>query len=177
MARRIPDEATIDTLLSEASSRNISDLCDLRDGVHLMKAAEFGFDIFSLDRKISTHKSHFCISLEGFDRMRESEDLTELKKHRFVEISVDFVWMPCSYLYDTVLTKSFFSTTLPILSTVLEDYARLYFPATKPLFERLVHSWQSLSDSFILRFIRHDQLEDSCLYRATLALPMKQFGK
>ena len=85
--------------------------------------------------------------------------------------------MPCSYLYDTVLTKSFFTTTLPILSTVLEDHGRLYFPATKSLFERLVHSWQSLSDCFILRFVRHDQLEESILYRATLALPMQQFGK
>jgi hypothetical protein len=41
--------------------------------------------------------------------------LNGLKKHRFTEISVDFVWMPEVYLHDTVLRDTFFSVSLPIL--------------------------------------------------------------
>jgi hypothetical protein len=177
MSRKIPNNATVQSLLKMTEGMHKSDLCDLRDGARLIKAAEFGFNIFSLDRKYSCDKRHFSLSLEGFDRERDSVVIKELKAHIFTEITVDFVWMPATYLYDTVLTKTFFSRTLHILAEVLEDHGRLYFPATKLLFERLVQFWPSLRDLFILRFIRHDQLEESCLYRATVAVPMHLLGK
>jgi hypothetical protein len=177
MSRKIPPDATIHSLLLKADGMHRSDLCDVRDGARLLKAAEYGFEVYSLDRKESSHPSHFSISLEGFDRQSNGAAVTKLRQHVFMEISVDFVWMPGSYLYDTVLTKSFFSSTLPFLAGTLEDHGRLYFPATKPLFERTVQFWPSLCDLFILRFIRQDQLEESCLYRATMALPMERLGK
>jgi hypothetical protein len=178
MSRKIPPDSTIHSLLLKADGMHQSDLCDLRDGARLIKAAEYGFEVYSLDRKESSHPSHFSMSLEGFDRQSDGASVTKLRQHVFMEISVDFVWMPGSYLYDTVLTKSFFSTSLPFLAGTLEDHGRLYFPATKPLFERIVQFWwSSLCDLYILRFIRHDQLEESCLYRATVALPMERLGK
>ena len=85
--------------------------------------------------------------------------------------------MPTTYLSDTVLTATFYSSMLPYFSNILEDFGRVYLPATIHGFLEIVRNWSTLSKLYLLRFLRDDQLEESTLFRATKSLPLERFGK
>jgi hypothetical protein len=141
----------------------------------MLKAMDFSIgNAYSLDRKPSSSKKHFCMDLSTHE---QCYDLERLRALSFTEISVDFVWMPTAYLSETVLSPSFYSTTLPFFSKILSDFGRIYLPATQTIFGRISKNWKQLSTLFILRYIREDQVEESTLYRATRSLPMMQLGK
>jgi hypothetical protein len=164
-------EQELCTMADKTSHQN---MCPLRDAARILKARQFGFDVYSLDRKDSASPKHFCMSLEAYER---SPNFELLKNHLFSEISIDFVWMPVTYLSDTVLRSNFYSSMLPFFATILEDYGRIYVPATIDSFSQIVQNWPVLSKTYLLRYLRDDQLEESTLFRATKCLPLERFGK
>jgi hypothetical protein len=106
-----------------------------------------------------------------------SPDLHRLREHSFAEISLDFVWMPQAYIFDTVLKEPFYSKTLPFLSELLINFRRLYIPATLHVFEGIAQNWRSLLSLYLLRYIREDQVDKCTIFQATMGLPMAQLGK
>ena len=175
MAWVMADDVTLPDLLVEANTKQNWALCPYRDAARMLKASEFGFDdIFSLDRKVSPSLKHFVMDLSCHER---SADFERLRTHRFVEISLDFVWMPTAYISETVLKEPFYSSMLLFLSDILEDLGCIYIPAHLEVFRGIARNWKALSDVFLLRYIREDQVEESALFRATLAVPMEKLGK
>lgn len=168
MAWQVNDDLTLAEILSEAKTKNQSDVRRHRDAARMMKTLEFGFDnVFCLDRKPSKSHRHFCMDVSAFER---SDDLQRLRRRSYSEISLD-------YLSDIVLGPAFYSTTLPFFYEILTESGRIYVPATPTIFQRIAKNWKNLSRLFLLRYIREDQVEESTLYRATLSVPMMDLGK
>jgi len=175
MAWQLEETMMLSRLFLEANTLNHCDLWRHRDVARMLKAAEFGYDkVYSLDWKVLLSSRHFCIDLSVPGC---SPDVKRFKSHLFSEISLDFIWMPTSYISDTVLRASFYSSTIPLFAEILEELGRIYLPAMPNVFGRLSKNWDQLSKVFLLRYIREDQMEESTLYQATVSLPMHKLGK
>lgn len=166
---------SVSDILEASRNKSKSRLVDERDEARCSAASHsLGFQVYTLDLKSSDSDFHFCIDVCGITR---SKAVSRLVEHRFVEITVDPVWMPEAYLANGLLSPPFFRDALPLFSECLLDNCCVYLPSCRSTFFEICKNWECLSSLFILRFVRKSQIEEVRYCRAASLIHLPDFGK
>jgi hypothetical protein len=166
---------SVPEILAAAQNKSKTLLVDERDEARCSVASHIlGLQVYTLDLKPSESDYHFSVDVCGIAR---SKVVPVLLDHRFVEITVDPVWMPEAYLSQGLLSAPFFRDALPIFADCLLDNCCVYIPACRNSFSHICDNWVTLSQKFILRFLRKSQTEEIRYCKATSHLCLPDFGK
>ena len=81
LACRLDSCMTLANVLAKADQeKHAGRLCVPRDGACILSAGNFGFDVYSMDQKTSSHSSHFCIHTESHERSNERPHITSFER-------------------------------------------------------------------------------------------------